>query len=672
MTDTDSGGLLVQIGVTQARMERELAAVVKQAAKAAQQSEDAFKAANQNIGKSASDAFGKLPQQATQAGTAIKGTAGYTANLASQLNDIGVQLAGGQSPFLVMIQQGTQISQLFQQTGGNIRSFGSLLTGAITSALNPFSLLTFALIGVGGYAIQYFADVISGGENSNKTVEEHAKLIEQVQKQWGDAVPALNDYVQALKDAKDASDLIAATKILADQQFTTAKAEIENVNIAFADLISQLQQAGEEPEVIQALNEAFQDLREKVEAGTATQEDMQRVTEALAAAVNSSGIPAITSFQGAFAALAGVIGAASQRAAEFQRQAVQALTVGKNGPALGTLAPITSENGAFIIPGEDKNYPLPTDGPRPESRPKIELEGMTWLPKSGSSGRSGGGSARGANAYKDEVSTIKERTAALRESTAAQAAINPLVSDYGFAMEKAKAEQRLLADAQRSGLTITPELRQQISDLASGYASATAEAKQLSESQNDIRKNAEEWASMEKDIFGGFIKDLKDGKSGAEALSNALEKVADKLLDMALDGLFSPKSAGGGGSGFFTSLIGGIGKLFGFASGTKNTGGRRGQPAGIVHGQEAVIPLPAGGKVPVQLNSPAKEDLSRKASRDVVDINLVDDSGRMADIADQRIQTASGTLVRVSVNQAYKQVQGNMASLITDAQQRSL
>jgi hypothetical protein len=44
----------------------------------------------------------------------------------------------------------------------------------------------------------------------------------------------------------------------------------------------------------------------------------------------------------------------------------------------------------------------------------------------------------------------------------------------------------------------------------------------------------------------------------------------------------------------------------------------------------------------------------------------------MSAIADQRIQTASGTIVQVSVTQSYKQVKSNMASLITDTQQRSL
>ncbi|MBY5863266.1 phage tail length tape measure family protein [Rhizobium leguminosarum] len=671
MADTDGGGLLVQIGVTQARMERELAQVVKQAAKAAQQAEDAFKGANDNIGKGAAAAFGKLPQQANQAGAAIKNTSGYTANLASQLNDIGVQLAGGQSPFLIMIQQGTQISQLFQQTGGNIKSFGSILTGAITSALNPFSLLTFAVIGLGGAAVQYFASVISGGEDANKVIEEQAKLVQNVAKTWGDAVPALQAYVDALANAKDAAELIKASEGLASDQWAVARKEIETVNVSFADLIDQLQTVGESPEIIFKLTNSFADLRDKVESGKATQEDFRAVQDALAAAIGSTGIPALNDFATTFAGLGQAIAGATAQAMRFRQEALNALAIGKNGPALGTLSPLFSENGKF----QTQESFQPKDVPTPESRPLIELQGLPGEYKADGSlsgKKRGGGSKRGANAYKDEVAGIKERTAALRESTAAQAAVNPLVNDYGFALEKAKAEQKLLADAQRAGLSITPTLRDQISELATGYAQASVEAKQLSESQKEIKKNAEEWASLEKDVFKGFISDLKDGKSGAEALSNALEKVANKLLDMALDGIFSTKGGAGGGGGLFSSLLGGIGKVLGFASGTANTGGKRGKPVGVVHGQEAVIPLPAGGKVPVQLNSPAASDLAKKSSRDFVNVTLTDDSGRMADIADQRIHTASGTIVQVSVTQSYKQVKSNMASLITDTQQRSL
>ncbi|WP_329605643.1 phage tail length tape measure family protein [Rhizobium alarense] len=38
-------------------------------------------------------------------------------NLAAQFNDIGVQLAGGQSPFLIALQQGSQIGQVLGPMG---------------------------------------------------------------------------------------------------------------------------------------------------------------------------------------------------------------------------------------------------------------------------------------------------------------------------------------------------------------------------------------------------------------------------------------------------------------------------------------------------------------------------------------------------------------------------
>jgi len=665
----DTNGLLVQIGVTQARMERELAKVVKDAAKAAKQAEDAFTGANDNIGKGATKAFGAYSKGAQSAAAPVRNLGGHTANLASQLNDISVQLAGGQSPFQIMLQQGTQIGQIAQQAGGGLRGLGSLLVGAFQSVLSPVNLLTFAVIGLGGYAVKYFADVVSGGETANATIEEQTKLIESVAKTWGDAVPALQAYVDTLATAKDAADLINASDTLASQSWDVARTQIDELNISFAALLQDLRSAGESDETIMAVSDAFNTLREKVEAGTATTADMDAVTQALASTVYSSGIPSLADFSSAFAGLAGTIAGATAQAMKFQQEALNALTVGKNGPKLGTLSPLFSENGKFQT---QENF-QPSDIPKPESRPLIELEGLPGQYKAdgslAGSKKRGGGSSRGKNAYKEETASIQERTAALQASTAAQAAINPLVSDYGYAMEKAKAEATLLADAQKSGLAITPQLKEQISALAGSYAQASADAKKLSESQAEVKKEAEEWASLEKDVFGGFIKDLKDGKSGAEALSNALNKVADKLLDMALDGLFSSKASGGGGGGLFSSILGGIGKIFGFASGTANTGGKRGQPIGVVHGQEAVIPLPAGGKVPVQIASPQVP--TGKSSRDVVSINLQDDSGRMADIADQRIQTASGTIVQVSVNQSYKQVKSNMASLMTDTQNRS-
>ncbi|MNL61765.1 hypothetical protein D3C87_1857270 [compost metagenome] len=48
-------------------------------------------------------------------------------------------------------------------------------------------------------------------------------------------------------------------------------------------------------------------------------------------------------------------------------------------------------------------------------------------------------------------------------------------------------------------------------------------------------------------------------------------------------------------------------------------------------------------------------------SNDTVTIVLHDDSGRMAEIADQRIETASGTIVKVAVSESNKRVVPTMA-----------
>lgn len=177
-------------------------------------------------------------------------------------------------------------------------------------------------------------------------------------------------------------------------------------------------------------------------------------------------------------------------------------------------------------------------------------------PRSAGGGDGGGGKGKKGRAGRPdelqrEIEKIKERTAALQAETAAQAQINPLIDDYDYAMTKARATQDLLNAAQKAGIAITPELRAKIDELAEGYAQATVEANKLAESQDKARQMAQEMRDLGKDVMSGFIQDLRAGKSASEALANALQKVADKLLNIALDNLFS----GGFGKG---GLLGGF------------------------------------------------------------------------------------------------------------------
>lgn len=66
-------------------------------------------------------------------------------NLSRQAQDIGVSLASGQSPFTVLIQQGTQVGDVFANSQGTIGGFGRQVAGVLT----PARLLAGGVVGIG-------------------------------------------------------------------------------------------------------------------------------------------------------------------------------------------------------------------------------------------------------------------------------------------------------------------------------------------------------------------------------------------------------------------------------------------------------------------------------------------------------------------------------------------
>lgn len=258
----------------------------------------------------------------------------------------------------------------------------------------------------------------------------------------------------------------------------------------------------------------------------------------------------------------------------------------------------------------------------PAPPPKVTVL-PTVSTKSSSGGRSGGGRRGGGgsrqNDLQREIELIKERTASIQAMTAAQATVNPLIDDYGFALERATAIAELENAAKKAGLEITPQLSEQIRQLATAYATATVESEKLAESQDNARQQADDLKDLGKDVLGGFINDLRNGVDAAEALEGALQKVADKLLDMALNNLIAGLFGGGFGGG-------GLLSLFGFAKGGIAAHGKpqplpRFAKGGVARsasifgeaGPEAAVPLPDGRRIPVDLRGPSASG-SRGAS----------------------------------------------------------
>lgn len=201
-----------------------------------------------------------------------------------------------------------------------------------------------------------------------------------------------------------------------------------------------------------------------------------------------------------------------------------------------------------------------------ESRPQV----MNFQPKSSDdfkpapytppppSGSKKSSSGPKLNEYERETQALQKRTDALNATTSAQSAVNPLINDYGYAVEYAAAKQELLTAAQEAGVKITPELTQSIEGLASGYANAVVAAEQLSEKQNDIRQRAEEAMATAKDVTRGIIDGFIDGAKAADVLTSSLKKIGNALINDVLSNIFKIGGASSGGGGILSSIFGGL------------------------------------------------------------------------------------------------------------------
>lgn len=123
--------------------------------------------------------------------------------------------------------------------------------------------------------------------------------------------------------------------------------------------------------------------------------------------------------------------------------------------------------------------------------------------------------------------------------------------------------QTALNDAKAKGIELSAADVAKLRERANAQAAASEKTRQ-----------AKELYDLAKDSFSGFISDIRqglmDGKSVWEtfgtAATNALDKIASKLLDMATQKLFEAAfggAAGGGGGGLFGGLFSWIGGLTG-------------------------------------------------------------------------------------------------------------
>jgi len=595
----------------------------------------------------------------------MRGTTGAgsfnTSSLAAQGFDI-MATAGSMPFYTVALQQGPQVAQVFNDIRASGQSIGPAVAGAFAQILNPVSLVTIGVIGATAAAVQYGASLWETTEESKKALQEQADLIQRVAEKWGDALPAVRalaneqDRLAGRKDVRESTDITIA------ETFSKIRSEVVSAGDEIEAMLGLLN-ANVPPEQLVAVQQALRTLDETAAGNKTTVTELDAAHAALVTAMASSGIPV---FEGTASALAAMrpelvavtedIAKANEAAASAQafndlqaqinslssakaREEINELTKqmeageisvadflaelarisgyapdvsgiisaaravaeewGRARQAASTFTGKPSQGGRVRYNSGAGGVFLPDSAETPSARPN-DIQRLDWEAE---------GRERAARSARKSSGKSKEETEAERKKKA----IDDVVASLKFEQEqlgRTGTEQRIYNELKRAGVDINSETGRQIATMVTTLESER-QAMEASKKAIEARGQAIENAfSMGADAIESILDNSVSAEDAIRKLTVQLALAAAQAALLGsgpLAGLFG--SGGGllGQSAPFTSTPNGFASMLGLpghASGTANTGGARGQVQGLVHGQEAVIPLPNGGKVPVQLRVP--------------------------------------------------------------------
>jgi hypothetical protein len=106
------------------------------------------------------------------------------------------------------------------------------------------------------------------------------------------------------------------------------------------------------------------------------------------------------------------------------------------------------------------------------------------------------------------------------------------------AAETLRFKQELINQATRDDIELTPDRLRDIDEVAAAYGRLAVATDEAAREQQELNDTARQ-------VMGGFIQDLRSGVEWADALSNALDRIADKLLNNVLEMAFPSSGQGG-------------------------------------------------------------------------------------------------------------------------------
>jgi len=470
------------------------------------------------------------------------GMSAQTGNIAAQFQDIGVQLAGGQSPFLIALQQGTQLNGVFTSMGANFRSVGPLLLSAFKSLISPISLVTIGVIAAGGALFQWASGAMKAKDDSAALNAETERLKSMMD--------GLTESTRALRLEREiaASGASGEAEQSALNEINRLTQEREQILVRIdslqANRAAGFRQAAEDERDaltirIEEIDVALQQLKTEQDLGLAARLRANEIRNSYRdqwAAAETLRDKMIAAYQVYAMTRNMAVSLADEtfRAAQAAASLAYERELGRTGQSSGpdsVRSRVQFGGGAFAPPVRGA-------GLRFSSIPRISSGG-------GGGGR-GGGRAGGAEA------------AGLSDIAREVQRLNKAVEDGTTPLEKYRAGLAKLDDLKKNGLT------------------------EFAYSKEAARLNEELTGSLPlvgdvADAFGAFVsRGFSDFKSFTNSIMGSFKKMLAEMIATAAKNqiliAIGGKAAGGGGGllggllgggGAGGGLLGGLGKLLG-------------------------------------------------------------------------------------------------------------
>lgn len=128
------------------------------------------------------ESIGRTDSVLTKSGVSARQTAAAFGMLPAQLSDIAVQLAGGQNPLLILLQQGSQIKDSFGGIGATFSAFGTRIA---------------SFFGGAAAGVQAFAENSDEAAESASSLAESTNTLAESSENAQKAATALNSAVSA-------------------------------------------------------------------------------------------------------------------------------------------------------------------------------------------------------------------------------------------------------------------------------------------------------------------------------------------------------------------------------------------------------------------------------------------------------------------------------------------